>query len=153
QACSQAPYLYTQSIYAPALETVSTLFPREKIHIALYDELTSEPAKFLEDVFRFLDLEPLPPTQSGSLSRQDNKVLAPEIQAFMYKSGLKGVVQMVKSSPLEAPIRRVLEYYESKRKPYYPKLREELEEYLPLFVEDRDKLTSFWGLNLEMWEL
>ena len=65
----RTPALLERSLYATPLRRYIEAFGRERIHIALFDDLGSNPRGFAEQMFRFLDVEPLelPPKLLGKV--------------------------------------------------------------------------------------
>lgn len=54
------PELLDHGRYATGLDRFLELFPREMIHVALFDDLTADPQAFLDGVTDFLDLDRQP---------------------------------------------------------------------------------------------
>lgn len=54
------PELLEHGRYASGLERMLEFFPRDSIHIALFDDLLVDPQAFLDDVTDFLEIERLP---------------------------------------------------------------------------------------------
>ena len=60
EALRSRPELLEHGRYATALDRFLALFPREMVHVALFDDLAADPQGFLDAVTDFLDLDPLP---------------------------------------------------------------------------------------------
>ena len=59
EALTRRPELLDHGRYGLALSRFLELFPRSDVHVALFDDLKSAPQAFIDDVLRWLDLEPL----------------------------------------------------------------------------------------------
>jgi hypothetical protein len=60
EALRSRPELLEHGRYATSLDRFLALFPREMVHVALFDDLAVDPQGFLDAVTDFLDLDPLP---------------------------------------------------------------------------------------------
>ena len=60
EALRSRPELLEHGRYATGLDRFLALFPREHVHVALFDDLASDPQGFLDGVTDFLDVDPLP---------------------------------------------------------------------------------------------
>jgi hypothetical protein len=60
EALRSRPELLEHGRYATGLDRFLALFPREMVHVALFDDLAVDPQGFLDAVTDFLDLDPLP---------------------------------------------------------------------------------------------
>jgi len=59
EALTRRPELLDHGRYGAALRRFLELFPRDDVHVALFDHLQQAPQAFIDDVVRWLDLEPL----------------------------------------------------------------------------------------------
>ena len=64
EALQSSPELLDHGRYATGLDRFLQLFPREMVHVALFDDLAADPQRFLDGVTEFLGIDrlPLPPT-------------------------------------------------------------------------------------------
>lgn len=60
EALEQCPELLDHGRYATGLDRFLELFPRDKVHVALFDDLESDPQRFLDDVTDVLGIERMP---------------------------------------------------------------------------------------------
>jgi hypothetical protein len=60
EALRSRPELLEHGRYATGLDRFLALFPRENVHVALFDDLAADPQGFMDAVTDFLDLDPLP---------------------------------------------------------------------------------------------
>ena len=60
EALRSRPELLEHGRYATGLDRFLALFPRELVHVALFDDLTVDPQAFLDGVTGFLGIDPLP---------------------------------------------------------------------------------------------
>ncbi len=59
QELEQIDSLLERGNYARYLEPFVNRFGRERIHVGIFDRLGAEPGQFIEEVYRFLEIEPL----------------------------------------------------------------------------------------------
>lgn len=59
EALTNRPELVTHSSYGAALQRYLELFDRDRLHIAMFDDLTADPQRFIDDVLRFLGVAPM----------------------------------------------------------------------------------------------
>ncbi len=59
EQAEQTPRIVRESCYADHVRTYLQVFPRDQIHIALFDDLRSDPKGFAEEIIRFLQIDPL----------------------------------------------------------------------------------------------
>jgi hypothetical protein len=69
EALCSRPELLDHGRYATALDRFLELFPRQMVHVALFDNLTVDPQGFMDAVTDFLDLQPLRLTESDLAPR------------------------------------------------------------------------------------
>lgn len=60
EALRSRPELLEHGRYASGLDRFLELFPREMVHVALFDDLVADPQAFLDEVTGFLGIAPLP---------------------------------------------------------------------------------------------
>lgn len=60
EALERRPELLEHGRYATGLSRFLERFPREQVHVALFDDLTADPQAFLDDVTDFLEIDRLP---------------------------------------------------------------------------------------------
>lgn len=60
EALQSRPELLEHGRYATGLDRFLELFPRDLVHVALFDHLVVDPQGFLDDVTAFLGVDPLP---------------------------------------------------------------------------------------------
>ncbi|MEL6802588.1 MAG: sulfotransferase [Bacteroidota bacterium] len=149
------PSAEMQSRYALQLQRFYDRFPRECIHVMLYEDIETDPERVLLDVFTFLGVDPdFTPSFTHRVVNSGNRPkrlwvsqLMQQVSHFLYSTGFDRVVFAVKKSGLPALIRRgnsagkapdpSIEYYES--------LKES-------FAEDVSKAGEITGLPLsERW--
>jgi hypothetical protein len=72
--------------YVEQLQRVAEHFPREQLHIALFDDLEARPRETFVEVCRFLGLdESVIPDAVGEATNSHMKVRAPRVFATMYR--------------------------------------------------------------------
>jgi hypothetical protein len=60
EALRSRPELLEHGRYATGLERFLERFPRELVHVALFDDLAKDPQRYLDEVTRFLGVDDLP---------------------------------------------------------------------------------------------
>ena len=60
EALESRPELLEHGRYATSLDRFLELFPRELIHVALFDDLVDDPQHFLDGITEFLEIDRLP---------------------------------------------------------------------------------------------
>lgn len=74
-ALERHPELLGHGRYATGLERFLRLYPREQVHVAVFDDLVADPQGFLDAVTDFLGVDPLP------LSDKEREATLPAAQA------------------------------------------------------------------------
>jgi hypothetical protein len=75
EALQSRPELLEHGRYATALDRFLELFPREFVHVALFDDLVRDPQAFLDGITSFLEIDPMP------LSEKDREARLPAAKA------------------------------------------------------------------------
>lgn len=145
-SCKKAPYLITQSLYSDRLTDLLALLPREQILIKLYDDLEDDPASFLTDIYKFLNVSPQHTMKEQDLTRKVNKVLLQSTQAKLERAGLGFIIDWVKNSPLDRPIRTILDKQLKQPDP------RSLAEFHDVFLKDIESTEAATGLQLGAWK-
>jgi hypothetical protein len=60
EALRSRPELLEHGRYATGLDRFLQRFPRDQVHVALFDDLAADPQRFIDDVTDFLDVDRLP---------------------------------------------------------------------------------------------
>jgi hypothetical protein len=69
EALQSRPELLEHGRYATSLDRFLELFPRELIHVALFDDLVDDPQRFLDGITEFLEIDPLPLAEKDLAAR------------------------------------------------------------------------------------
>jgi hypothetical protein len=69
EALRTRPELLEHGRYATGLDRFLELFPREHVHVALFDDLVADPQSFIDGVTDFLEVAPLPLTEKDREAR------------------------------------------------------------------------------------
>lgn len=138
------PRLIEEGLYARKLSKYYELFPHENILVTFYDDLKSDPAQYLKEVFRFLGVDesfhsPLLDKQINASASEVGKTrMLYYLHKFFNKIGIFGLAKTVdKVNRKEIPkinpeTRRML-----------------LDEY---YIEDIKKLETMVGRDLSAWK-
>jgi Sulfotransferase domain len=107
-ALREVPELLEHGRYADGLDRFTEHFPRESVHIAVFDDLSADPQKFLDDTTDFLGIsrmslsaEEREPTLAAASARSVKVAhLARRAADFAREHGAARVIGFVKRSPL-----------------------------------------------------
>lgn len=146
ESCRKGAYLIGQSLYADRLNDLFSLFPREQILIKLYNELERAPRQFLTSIYDFLNVSRDHESSAQELNQKVNKALLQSTQLRLKRAGLSFLVEWVKTSPLDQPLRTLLEKRAKKPR------SELLSEYAAMFLDDIEATEALTGLQLETWK-
>ncbi len=133
------PYAYKKKgFYAQQLRRYLEVFPREQLHVCLFDDLLNDPKSLLRKVFEFLGVDP---DFEPDLSRKYN-VGGDADEVFDYRGG--GIADRIRTAL--SPARRNRDA--SKKPPFPDDLRSELKELYRPEIEDLQELI---GRDLSEW--
>lgn len=107
-ALREVPELLEHGRYAAGLDRFAEHFPRESVHIAVFDDLSADPQKFLDDTTDFLGISRMPlsaeerePTLAAASARSVRVAhLARRAADFAREHGAARVIGLVKRSPI-----------------------------------------------------
>jgi hypothetical protein len=104
EACEDSDYLIRYGLYAGQIERLFRYYPRERVKILIYDDITRAPGRALADLFAFLGVDTgfVPP----STYTLYNRVMYPKVQAALKRAGLHWGVDLIKGSALGSWIKR-----------------------------------------------
>jgi hypothetical protein len=102
------PELLEHGRYAAGLDRFTKHFPRESVHVAVFDDLSANPQGFLDDTTDFLNVTRMPlsveeqqPTLAAAAARNMTVAHAARRMAdFAREHGAATVIGLVKRSPL-----------------------------------------------------
>lgn len=152
EALRAHPEIIERSRYANYLKPYFETFGAQQIHVALFDQLQSDPATFAQEMFAFLDVNPMPlePALTRKImpaARPRSKLVvqvSKRLARFAERVGIGGLRGRLKKSPT---VRRLLyRPYGSTDKPALPdetRLR-----LRGLFRPDVEQLDSLLGMSL-----
>lgn len=150
------PWLVERGRYAKYLSPYLDRFGRERVHVAVFDDLRADPDGFARDLFRFLEVEPigLAPAQRARMmpaGRPRSRLLSQAAKRTSHAAraaGLRGLRGRVKRSRL---VRTLLyrPYTDEERPAPEPATRDRLRESLR---GDVARLDALLGTRLrERW--
>lgn len=157
EAMEEVPSLVEHGRYAGYLRRYMERFGRDRIHVAVFDELCSDPDLFAGRIFDFLGVQrcPLPPQlRRKIMPAGEPRVYAAaqgarKVAALAKRLGLRGVVGRVKRSPV---IRSILyrEYTRDERPAMRPDTRAALRRTFAPDIQRLDQLLDtelrrLWG--------
>ncbi len=146
-ACRRDRSLLEIGKYGQHMEHVYSLYPREQVHVMLYEDVQNHPRQVLQGIFKFLQIDPdfLP----VSMTQRFNRIMYPRTQAVLARIGMAGFVERIKRSPMGDWIKR-------RHAKAGPKLARaacgtELHELRLTIDEDIRKAESLIGRDLSHW--
>lgn len=152
EALTAHPEIIERSRYAHYLKPYFETFGAQQIHVALFDQLESDPAAFAQQMFAFLDVSPMPlePALTQKImpaARPRSTVVvqvSKRLARFAERVGIGGLRGRLKKSPT---IRRLLyRPYGSTDKPVLPE--ETRLRLRALFRPEVQQLDSLLGMPL-----
>jgi hypothetical protein len=155
-ALEEFPSLLDRGRYATHLRRYLAVFPREQIHVGLFDDLKSDPQAYADGVFDFLRVRRLTLPPSQLRSRMPAAIPRSPLAAHAAKSAARTVrragLTRVTSRAKRSVVLRQLLYrpYTDDRPTIAPETAEQLRALLAPEVGDLDNLvgvpvTSRWG--------
>jgi hypothetical protein len=134
------------SLYAEALQRFFDIFPREQVLVCLYDTQQTQPNKVMEQVFRFLNIEPI----ILNMNTKYNTGRIPrfkKLNAWIAASGLKNRMKSLFPDAIQQRMKQ-LAFHDNTAVSVQP---EDVDYLKDFFEEDIRKTASLTGLNLEHW--
>ena len=154
-ALEQFPRLLDRGRYATHLQRYLDVFPREQVHVSLFDDLRSDPQAYADEVFGFLGIRrrELPPADlksrmpAGTPRSPAAAAAAKSVSKLAKRTGLRQLRSRVKRSVL---VRQALyRPYKDDRPTVDPALAAELR---PGFADEVLRLDSVLGRSVsELW--
>ncbi|MDJ0701607.1 MAG: sulfotransferase [Woeseiaceae bacterium] len=157
EACAASPYMIRLSKYADDLQRAFSLYDRDKIAIFLYDDVRSDPARVVKDLYSFAGVDAS--FEPSSINTVYNAILYPDLQEFLQRIRLGGALNRFKESQLGKALKTRLSArkvrYSAKAEPeseqhriasdaFIAELREE-------FRDDILKVQELIGRDLSAW--
>ena len=131
--------------YHKWLSCVFTLFPRENLHVILYDDIVSSPKMVIRNLYSFLGVDEafVPP----SLQIRYNRIIWPSMQETINKIGLGFMLNLVKRSPISKYIKEIHARHFDKHRAC-----KDIPEYIKNFYqEDIKRLQCLINKDLSNW--
>jgi hypothetical protein len=144
---------YTRlSRYGEQLEHVFSLFPREQVHVIRYRQLVDEPAKTLDEIFRFLGVARGVVTEipRQNVTSHPEATLAHRTVALLLRAyaALGRFLPVAVSDALTGRLERFLQRHSRERQPLGWEQRQEL---IPRFGTDLELLERVLGADFGDW--
>lgn len=128
------PDILGRGYYAEQLERLFRSFPREQVLIKFYDELKRDSGTYIRDVYEFLGLDPsYVPSWVG---KTHNAVIFPKTQRILRRMRMGRIVDLVKATGLDDPIRRIHQRLQTGS---YPPMGDELRSRLYEHFDPHDR--------------
>jgi hypothetical protein len=139
------PTVIRSSVYGEKVRLIERLFPRERTKILLFDQIKQQPAQTLQQVFRFLEVDPdFRPrgfdqvVGKGFVPRSRRlEALRAGTYRFLQSKEWYGIIVFLKKAGIADWIRRI-----NAAKTDRPGLREALLPYVPEFIADVESLRT-----------
>lgn len=140
-ALKEFPGLLSSGEYVHHLKLWFDYFPKDQIHIILYEDLAKNQQKVLADISRFLCISDYPDGILTDENQVVNAAIFPRFQHFLGNLKLDFIVDLVKKTPLDGIIRKL--YFEKN-----------IGRYQKMMPETRNDLIQHYGqLNNELGRL
>ena len=148
-------YYLEAALYYRNFKRYFDLFPAEQIHVIMFDDIKSDPAKVIRETYDFLEVR-----SDFSPAALTKKINDRKIRSTFLKKTLLGAVALAKRAGLGAIMKRIgssakvyrLYYRVNIGKGGYPpmsvQMRNKLNEY---YQDDVMKLESLLGRDLSAW--
>jgi hypothetical protein len=104
EALRSSRYLVDLGLYAHHLRRVYQYFPRERVKVFLYEDVQTDPAGFLRELFRYLEVDPT--FEPASTRKVYNRIMFPRAQKLARQAGLVWLVRGIKKTPIGDWIKR-----------------------------------------------
>ncbi|WP_029520545.1 sulfotransferase [Persephonella sp. IF05-L8] len=145
QALKEIPRYIQRSLYFEQVKRYYDIFPKENIHIILFDDLKKDPQKVLNDIFGFLKLEPIYFVEF----KRENVSYKPKnvtINYILYKTGIKNFLKKVIPQKYKEKLKSY--FYEEFNESLNPGIYNNL---LDIFAKDVIKLSHLIDKDLNKW--
>ena len=146
-ALEEDPEFYERGKYIEQIEALLEFYPRENLHLVLYDDLKANDRKYLRDMLQFIGVDDS--FESPQIGQQRNASMFPRLRKVLHRLGLRPLVTALSKSSIGDMVRK---RNKKKRKPssatLCPATRRELVEY---FKPYNDRLAELLGRNLDHW--
>jgi len=145
------PLCYQQmSHYAEDLQNYMAHFPREQLHIYLYDDFVARPQQMLQEIFQILGVDE---TFVADRQIRYNRARLPRYQWLLrflrQPHWSKTWLKLFLPTPWRSGMARTLQHYnQQKPPPLVPSLRHELSH---LFQQEIEQLQGLLGRDLRHW--
>ncbi len=142
------PDLIDFSLYYQHLERYLRSFPREQLHLYLFDDVETAPQKVIKEVFQFLEVD-----DTFVPSYLHNKVNAATTMSKFARSKLLWYVTRVlrRLSSRTASVQKVIESYNAQ--PIPPMKTETAHNLKALLKKDVQQLQDLLRIDLSMWDM
>jgi hypothetical protein len=134
--------------YAEQLTHLFELFPREQVLVILYDDFRTDPLGVLERTYRFLSVEPIPPTVTPEPHRSGEPRLKTLSRVVNTPHPAKRFLSRLVPSNVRTRLRSAIGRHNVVRSTYPPEVRERL---IAGFAADLDRLEQLLGVDLSSW--
>jgi hypothetical protein len=157
ETLEQAPYLIERTKYGASIARYLDLFPREQLHVILYEDIRDEPDRVLTDLARFIGVDPFVPEDAGEAANITGRPVHPgvtrrlmQLRLVTKRYGLERVIEAADRLGLGAAYRHL-----RRSEPFddRPTIAPETEARLrELFAPDIELLESQLDLDLTAWK-
>lgn len=147
EACTETSDLVRYGRYAEQLETVWRYFPRSRVKVFIYEELSADPAGLLRELCAFLGVDE--GFEPASLTRRYNRIMFAAAQRRLRAAGLGWAIEAVKRTPVGDWVRAA--HRRAGRKAGDVLSASERRRVAGYFRDDIDRLEALLGRDLSAW--
>jgi len=133
------------SLQGKYLRYISSVFPKENLHVIYYDEINDRPDLVIKNVFSFVGVEDS--FVPESLGKRVNRVVFPDAQDFLKKIGCTWLIEFIKKTPLAEKIKNIA--HKHKKENIYGELKDSVKDE---FLKDIEVIESIQKKDLSAWK-
>lgn len=145
EAVTAVPLYSEGSDYLPQLQRLATHYPRERLHVLLFEDLRDRPRETMAEVFRFLGVDPaFVPANLGKVYNPAATVRAPGFRRKMI--GARAFRRWPR-------LARAVDDLNRKKVAYPPISPADRAWLLERFARSNDDLAAWLGRDLDAWKV
>jgi hypothetical protein len=149
-------FFLKRGLFHSQLKKYYDLFPRDRIHVIVFDDILSDPNRVIREAYAFLGVRTdfIPSTLQKKINRPK------QFRSDLFKKSVRGVISLLRKAGLGAMTDRIttdtrlnrwysrMNIVEGKYPPMRSKTRRRLEEY---YRDDIANLEALTGRDLSAW--
>jgi len=147
EAINNRPGLVTDGLYFKHIQHYMKYFDSEQILVLFFEDIQKDPKAFIQKIYRFLGVDD--DYVPSVLRSPINMSIGGGIGKIVDNFKLRMIVDLIKKTPLDSAIRKLLYTRKNKQKAVMNSVtREQLRKY---YSEDTMKLSNLYERNLSHW--